>query len=73
MTTTLITLCAGCSRLDRDAPLGEERCSAFPNGIPDEIYLEGGDHRKAWRGDNGLQYAEAEWAEGHAQDYDDLR
>lgn len=73
MTTTLFTLCAGCDHLDRTADLGAERCAAFPNGIPAEIFLEGGDHRRPFRGDNGIQYREAAWAEGHAEDYDAAR
>jgi len=31
-------------------------CKAFPNGIPDKIFFEIGDHRKEWPGDNGIQF-----------------
>ena len=33
-----------------------EICSAFPNGIPDEIYRHYADHSKPFPGDNGIQF-----------------
>ena len=31
-------------------------CQAFPQGIPNAIYYEGGDHTKPWHEDHGIQY-----------------
>ena len=31
-------------------------CKAFPNGIPDRILFEGADHRKPFKGDNGIRF-----------------
>ncbi len=35
---------------------GKLRCEAFPKGIPDAIFLGGVDHKKPYKGDNGIQY-----------------
>ena len=31
-------------------------CRAFPKGVPEDIQLEGGDHRQPREGDHGIQY-----------------
>lgn len=31
-------------------------CEAFPDGIPDEIWLGKNDHKKPYQGDNGIQF-----------------
>jgi len=31
-------------------------CTAFPDGIPDEILHLGFDHRQAFEGDNGVRF-----------------
>ena len=31
-------------------------CEAFHKGIPDEIYFEGFDHTKAFKGDKGIRF-----------------
>jgi|TARA_B100000315_G_scaffold188970_1_gene178788 hypothetical protein len=36
--------------------LDEDTCQAFPEGIPDEIWLSGHDHREPFKGDGGLQF-----------------
>ncbi len=52
-------LCVSCVHLDRasynsgdDTPV----CEAFPNGIPDDILVQGADHRTPRRGDGGVTY-----------------
>jgi hypothetical protein len=37
---------------------GVLKCFAYPNGIP-KVILEGGDHTKPRRGDNGIQFEPA--------------
>lgn len=55
-------LCMACTRLDHFSIAtygGQPRCTAFPDGIPDEIW-QGGDHTAPWEGDKGLQFQLAE-------------
>lgn len=33
-------------------------CAAFPRGIPEEILNGKDDHKRPFRGDNGIQYEE---------------
>jgi len=33
-------------------------CKAFPNGIPHAIWLGKNNHKKPYRGDNGVQFEE---------------
>lgn len=60
MTTMGPTLCMSCQRLIRQDNLGPlestQICEAFPDGIPMDIWPEGGDHRQPVEGDNGLLY-----------------
>tara|TARA_Y100001963_G_C6718014_1_gene417721 strand:+ start:515 stop:709 length:195 start_codon:yes stop_codon:yes gene_type:complete len=32
------------------------KCEAFPNGIPEEIINGWHDHKKPYKGDNGIRY-----------------
>lgn len=38
-------------------------CKAFPNGIPDAIILNEHDHRKPFKGDNGIQFEQVNFKE----------
>jgi hypothetical protein len=33
-----------------------QKCAAFPDGIPDEIWLGKNDHKKPYPGDHGIQF-----------------
>lgn len=44
-------LCDNCKHLDYNLV-----CTAFPNGIPDEILIKGFDHRNPYPGDHGIQF-----------------
>lgn len=57
MTTGTISICVSCSRLrPRDDGEFGVACDAFPGGIPDEIYVQGFDHRQPFSGDQGIRY-----------------
>ena len=49
--TTLPPMCLGC--VHRTAP---GVCEAFPDGIPDDITLDGFDHRNPFPGDRGITF-----------------
>lgn len=36
---------------------GDGECAAFPNGIPEAIYLNLADHRLPYRGDHGIRWS----------------
>lgn len=46
-------MCFSCKHQKRDS----EKCSAFPDGIPEEILLDGYDHRLEYAGDGGIRFA----------------
>ena len=48
-------------------------CTAFPNGIPDELYNAYRGHRTPYPGDNGIQYTGYEGPEWTAEIPDFLR
>jgi hypothetical protein len=50
-----VTICDSCQRLDFDLAMTPV-CDAFPNGIPEEIFVSGFDHRSAFPGDNDIRY-----------------
>lgn len=46
-----ISQCAACAHKKDGAT-----CTAFPKGIPDAILLNQHDHRKPFKGDNGILF-----------------
>lgn len=57
MTTRGPAICDSCVHLGRPVAYGDPaRCTAFPTGIPEDIYFEGADHREPRPGDNGIQW-----------------
>lgn len=56
MTTAPIPLCESCARLGPGPGGVGFACSAFPSGVPDEIYLGGFDHRRPFTGDGGVLF-----------------
>jgi hypothetical protein len=46
-------VCSLCVHL-RD--VADRKCIAFPDGIPDVIWMGGNDHRRPYPGDNGIQF-----------------
>lgn len=55
MTTLVIPICESCTHLG-PGPAGGFACTAFPAGIPDEIYPGGFDHRQPFPGDGGVRW-----------------
>lgn len=54
-----IPICLACRHLAQGslpAASGEFRCTAFPDGIPDEIWNGGFDHRREFEGDRGVRF-----------------
>jgi hypothetical protein len=49
--------CATCVHFHAENMKGET-CNAFPNGIPEVIYLGEHDHRLPFEGDNGIRYTQ---------------
>jgi hypothetical protein len=49
-------LCVSCRHRHVTTVLGVHTCDAFPDGIPDAIWVALGDHRDPVPGDHGVQY-----------------
>ena len=45
-------ICSSC----KNWKVGTENCRAFPNGIPDEIFIHGNTHIKPFPEDHGIQF-----------------
>lgn len=59
MTIGPAPMCCFCKHLIENDE-GRDACKAFPEGIPDEIYLEYYDHRKEFPGDKGIMFEPVE-------------
>lgn len=55
MTTPAIPICESCALLG-PGPDGGFACDAFPDGIPEDIYPGGFDHRQPYAGDGGVRW-----------------
>lgn len=52
MTVILANLCMSCTHKRQ----GKNTCTAFPLGIPEDIFLWGRDHRTPVPGDSGIVF-----------------
>lgn len=53
-------VCSHCKHYDAENVELPERCKAFFEGIPDEIWAGKNDHKKPYKGDHGIQFEPAE-------------
>ena len=51
-----VPVCWTCKNYAQDSP--DPVCRAFPDGIPEQIYLGNVPHKKPYPGDNGIRYEE---------------
>jgi hypothetical protein len=51
MTSYPAPMCVVCVHRNDDGS-----CAAYPDGIPNAIYLEGAEHRKPYPGDHGITF-----------------
>ena len=57
MTIGAAPICVGCVHFIQDDGKPGLRCAAYPGGIPDEIIFGEVNHRKPYKGDNGIRFA----------------
>lgn len=58
MTTTVPPICLSCRHLDLEAMPDAEQCTAFPSGIPRQIWENEHDHRDPYPGDSGIRFSQ---------------
>ncbi|AEE97494.1 hypothetical protein [Mahella australiensis] len=59
MTTIMSSMCISCTHYK-----GDQKCDAFPDGIPEEIFWKYADHRHPFKDDNDIRFQIAsEYAE----------
>jgi hypothetical protein len=61
--------CFECRHFGEDE-FGAPVCTAFPAGVPREIYFEGFDHRQPFPGDQGIRWEPAEGVAGYPPELD---
>ena len=49
------SMCTACQHLDREKE-DSHACSAFPEGIPEEIWTNRYDHHEPYPGDQGVRF-----------------
>lgn len=54
MTRDIQPMCVACEHLHRSAD--NRTCNAFPEGIPEEIWVNQHDHHKPYPGDQGVRF-----------------
>ena len=57
------SVCSYCKHFDLDKSdyeSGKNVCEAFPDGIPDKIWLGQNNHKKPYKGDHGIQFEPVE-------------
>ena len=56
MATLHHSQCTACAHLDRSEASDEHTCSAFAEGIPQEIWTNQHDHHDPYPGDSGIRF-----------------